>query len=67
MVQNVEDKHLSPFKTVKLQASATQQVRDVIIADIAHEKQEWLDKKAANRAVGIITSYRKQFDWKKKQ
>ncbi len=40
MVQNVEEKYLDPFKTVKLQASATQQVRNVIITDIAHEKKE---------------------------
>ncbi len=66
MVQNVEDKHLGPFKTIELQASATQQVRDVIIANIAYEKQEWLDKRAADRAVGITTSYRKQPNWKKK-
>ncbi len=66
MVQNIEDKYLGPFETVELQASATQQVRDVIIADIAHEKQEWLDKRAADRAVGIRTLYRKQLNWKKK-
>ena len=40
MVQNVENKHLGPFKTIELQASTTQQVRDVIIANIAREKQE---------------------------
>ncbi len=66
MVQNVEDKHLGLFKTIKLQTSATQQVRDVIIAVIACEKQEWFDKKAADRAVKITISYRKQSDWKKK-
>ncbi len=40
MVQNVEDKYLGLFKTIELQASATQQVGDVIIADIAREKQK---------------------------
>ncbi len=67
IVQNIEDKHLGPFKTVELQASATQQVRDVIIANIARENTEMLDKRAADRAVGITTSYRKQPDWNKKQ
>ncbi len=39
----------------------------MIIANIACEKQEWLNKRAADRAVGIITSYKKQPNWKKKQ
>ena len=40
MVQNIKDKHLSLFKTAELQASATQQVRDMIIANIVREKQK---------------------------
>ncbi|MCJ1349512.1 hypothetical protein MMC31_007753, partial [Peltigera leucophlebia] len=67
MVQDVENKSLGLFKTIELQASAIEKVRGEIIANIARKKQEWLDKRAADRAVGIITSYKKQPDWKKKQ
>ncbi|MCJ1346581.1 hypothetical protein MMC31_004799 [Peltigera leucophlebia] len=48
MVQDVKNKFLGPFKTVELQASAIEKVRGGIIADIAREKQEWLDKRAAD-------------------
>ena len=34
MVQNVENKYLGLFKTVKLQASTNQQIKDMIIANI---------------------------------
>ncbi len=67
IVQNIVDKYLGPLKIVKSQASTTKQVRDMIIADITCEKQEWLNKRVADQAVGITTSYRKQPDWKKKQ
>lgn len=65
MVQNIKNKYLRLFKTVKLQVSTTQQVRDEIITNITRKKQELLDKKAANLAVGIITLYKKQLDQKK--
>lgn len=59
MVQNIKDKYLGLFKTIKLWAGAIQQVKDVIIANIAYEKQEWFGKKEADRAMRIKTSYRK--------
>lgn len=40
MVENVENKYLGPFKIIQLWASATEQVRDEIITNIACEKQK---------------------------
>lgn len=40
MVQNVKDEYLISFKTFELQVSITQQVRDMIIANIIRENQE---------------------------
>lgn len=37
-------------------------MKDEIIIDIVRKKQEWLDKKAANCAVGITTLYKRQLD-----
>lgn len=45
MVQNIQDKHLDLFKIIELLVSAIQKVRDVIIADIMHEKEKYLDIK----------------------
>lgn len=42
-------------------------MRDEIITNIAHKKQKWLNKRAADRAIEITTSYRRQLDWKKNQ
>lgn len=59
MVQNIKNKYPGLFKTIKLWAGAIQQVKDMIIADIAYEKQEWFGKKEVDRVIGIKTSYRK--------
>lgn len=48
IVQNIENKYLSLFKTIKLQASAILKVRELIIANIVCEKQKQLDKKVIN-------------------
>lgn len=58
IVQDVENKSLSLFKTVEFQASAIEKVRKGIIDNIMYKKQEWLDKRAADRAVRITTSYK---------
>lgn len=67
IVQNIENKSLGPFKTIELQASAIEEVKEGIIANIARKKQEWLNKKAVDQVVRITTSYRKQSNQKKKQ
>lgn len=59
MIENVKDKYLGQFKIIQLWASITEQVKDEIITNIACEKQEWLDKRAADYVVKITTSYKK--------
>lgn len=59
MVEHIENKSLSLFKTVKLLACAIEKIKKAIITNIAYKKQKWLDKRAANQVIGITTSYKK--------
>lgn len=66
IVQDIENKFLGLFKTLVLQVSIIEEVKEGIITNIICGKQEQLDKRPANRVISIITSYKKKLNQKKK-
>lgn len=56
IVQDIENKSLDLFKTIKLQANNIKEVKEEIIINIIYKKQEWLNNRIADRVVGLTTS-----------